>query len=87
MVAPMNTIITIDPLLTKITAYLDRKPLTPDGRPMTKTTFGKAAVNDSAFVFALEGGREVKRATRARVEAYIEAHPPTLKRAPKKKAG
>lgn len=85
MVAAMN--IETDPLLAKIIAYLERKPLTPDNRPMTKTTFGKAVVNDSAFVFGLEGGREVKRATRARVEAYIEANPPTLKRAPKKKAG
>lgn len=82
MVAAMN--IVTDPLLAKITAYLNRKPMTPDGREMTKTTFGKHAVHDVNFVFELEGGREVRRSTARRIEAFMESNPPTLKRAPKK---
>ena len=41
-------------------------------RNMALTRFGSEAVNDPAFVASLRNGRECRRATLARVRAYID---------------
>ncbi len=40
-------------------------------RGLTKTEFGKAALNDPKFVFDLEAGRECRRATIRRVQRHL----------------
>ena len=53
-----------DPLLDAVERFLAASGLTP-------TAFGKASVNDPGFVFGLRAGREPRRETRRRVEAYM----------------
>jgi hypothetical protein len=53
-----------DPLLRAIEAFLGESGL-------SATAFGMRAMNDPRFVHEMRGGREVRRATRARVAAYI----------------
>ncbi|ACI52287.1 conserved hypothetical protein [Gluconacetobacter diazotrophicus PA1 5] len=55
-----------DPLLRAIEAFLGESGL-------SATSFGMRAMNDPRFVHEMRAGREVRRATRARVAAYIRA--------------
>lgn len=52
-------------LLKEIGAFLAE-------RGMSKTAFGSAALNDPGFIASLEGGRECRRATIARVRAFMQ---------------
>lgn len=56
----------LDPLLGVIEAFLGESGL-------SASAFGLRAVNDPRFVHEVRAGREVRRATRARVAAYLEA--------------
>lgn len=55
-----------DPILATIEGFLVRSGMTP-------TAFGSRALNDPTLVHELRRGRECKRATRARITAFIEA--------------
>ena len=39
---------------------------------LSATAFGQYAVNDPALLFDLRKGREIRRATRARILAFIQ---------------
>jgi hypothetical protein len=66
MVGYMEAQPTPDPILADIERFLSATGMTP-------TAFGSGALNDPAFVHQLRKGRECKRATRAKVRAFIEA--------------
>jgi homoserine dehydrogenase len=51
-------------LLEQIEAYIA-------ARGMSATAFGRAAVNDPGFVFKIRDGRELRRATRERVQSFL----------------
>lgn len=53
-------------LLARITACIAERGLTP-------TKFGEQAINDPDLVRELGEGREMRRATRERVEAFMSA--------------
>lgn len=55
-----------DPILAVIEQFLAASE-------MSATAFGMAAANDPALVHDLRQGRELRRATRARVEEFIAA--------------
>ena len=57
--------ILLDPLLDEIERFLALSR-------MPATMFSLAAMGDPTFVSCLRRGREVKRATRAKVLAYID---------------
>jgi hypothetical protein len=65
----MNTPIEPDPILERVEAFLRASSL-------TATAFGQKALNDPTLVHELRRGRECKRATRARIAAFIEASAP-----------
>ena len=54
-------------LLEQIEAFLIRNG-------MNKTTFGKGAMNDPAFVDTVRNGRELRRKTKMRVYAFMISH-------------
>ena len=54
-------------LLDRIDAFLRLRRMTP-------TRFGREAVGDAKFVLQLRGGREPRRKTVARVNAYLDRH-------------
>ena len=54
-----------DPTLRLIENYLRRTGMAP-------SAFGLAVLNDPALVFDLKNGRELRRATRERITAWIE---------------
>lgn len=54
----------LDPVLAEVEAFLD-------AQQMTATAFGVKCLGDPTFVHELRGGRECKRATVARVRAFI----------------
>ena len=55
-------------VLATVQGYLKSTGLPP-------TLFGRRAINDPRLVGDLRNGRELRAGTRARVEAYIAAHP------------
>ena len=55
-----------DPLLTSIDLFLRASGMSP-------TAFGVAVANDPALVHDLRAGREPRRATRCRIERFINA--------------
>lgn len=55
-----------DPILSEILDFLAASG-------MTKTAFGLGALNDSALVFQIEAGRDLRRSTRARIRKFIAA--------------
>jgi hypothetical protein len=54
-------------LLTRIQRHLRRTGTPP-------TTFGREVVGDPRFVADLRRGREVRAATEARVQAWLDRH-------------
>jgi predicted transcriptional regulator len=58
---------TRDPLLPRIKKFIDRKGMKP-------TTFGKAALGDPTLVFEMEKGRELRKATAARVIQFMREY-------------
>jgi hypothetical protein len=67
----MDTISTRDPLLDDIEAYLVRTG-------MSAQAFGRAALNDSAFMTTLRRGRDVRRSTHMRVRQFMNENPTGL---------
>ncbi len=55
-----------DPVLATVEKFLQASQ-------MTATAFGQRALNDPTLVHELRRGRECKRATRARIVAFIES--------------
>ena len=56
----------LDPILAAVERFLITSQMAP-------TAFGQRALNDPTFVHELRNGRECKRATRARILAFIKA--------------
>ena len=55
----------LDPLLPIVERFLVDRSMSP-------TTFGTLALNDTTFVHELRLGRELRRATRARVLKFMD---------------
>jgi hypothetical protein len=55
----------LDPVLADVERFIEARSMSP-------TTFGRVVLNDSTFVHELRKGRELKRATRARVLEFID---------------
>lgn len=67
------------PLLAKVDAFCAAQSL-------SKSAFGEKAVGDPRFVFDLEAGREPRRKTIMRVEAFMASHA-TPTRQPRRQSG
>lgn len=60
-------------LLARIDRFLEAEHMTP-------TAFGRRVANDSMLVPQIREGRELRRATRAKIEAFIAKHSVQRKR-------
>jgi hypothetical protein len=67
----MDNLSTRDPLLDDIEQYLARTG-------MSAQAFGRAALNDSAFMTTLRRGRDVRRSTHMRVRQFMNNNPSGL---------
>jgi hypothetical protein len=64
-----HTMSHLDPILSTIEAYLISAEMAP-------TAFGERAAGDRHLVRNLRDGRELRRATREKIQAFIEKNPP-----------